>query len=479
MKDRAELLAAISTLPQFSSLPEARVSRWVESLLAKDLDKSPDFYVRRLFGVGQSELAPLIAHYHPDATNRNLKKGNFKSAVEISREKLLLASPFTTTFAKRGNLLEPFIRDLFMYMHADFSRDQQGINAGMQHATCRFSIGNPDDVFRTASSKRLLVDYKSTIVFDSDEERFSNICQLNGYAENMRSNGLPPDLACTAKLRSDSEYVFEDIIAAYNERENDPLEYEFWLQRIAQKKLKSVTFEINPVTITPEFGSLGIAVIEKFMTESIICGKPLGIALSQTVLLDDEKLEAERIEGKLFQFNAAKNAVKYLHDRALKEAEEFQTKIGKPFMWPGKFPVTIKATPEIDQDAAIAALEANGVDTSSIYVQSESKEVDKELLMMEFTKIGGVVDAKVYKQSVSKEKLETLLNSSGLSSEMFATDLSTSAVISRKAQDDDYKDSETSTWAQSIYKNAVFNIESDLENSGSPDIETPNISMEN
>jgi len=336
------------------------------------------------------------------------------------------------------------------------------MKAATFHASHPHARGNPDDVFVNSTGKRILPDYKSTID-DNAEERFSNIVQLNLYAENMRSNNSAADIACTVKLVAKNEDVFADIIEAYNLRDEDPERYDFWIKSIAQNKLKCAKLVVSQVNVIPEFGALIVNTIDRFMNESVLAGKVLSESAELTVLIDDEKKKAEQLEGELFHLLTAENAITNLRKYTETKIEALRNSVGNPFEWPERFPVSIKAANDIDVDAALEALKLSGYDVASLYTPSPSGIIDVDKLEKKYKELGGIIDSSVIQNNLSKEKLTDAVRKCGLSLDDFTLATKINTTLSRKKAMADHQNAESIQWSQALYSQVLAQTQADLE----------------
>lgn len=436
IKAHNDVFAAVRSLPQSKFIPEARIHHWINRVSLLEDGKPLSFHVNRLFGVGGSESGSILAHYHDSASTAKLEDG-FKSADTISREKLLLAAPFTTEYAERGTLIEPVISDIFCRKFDLFDKvDHQAMEAAKSHSTNQFMKANTDSVF--FKEKRILVDYKS-ISRGSYQGNipFTHISQINHYAENMRSNSFGPDVSLTANLVAE-ESIFRDIISAYDNREENPQDYLFWVNAIIKDQLSSVKLIIKPIQTNPEFGQMLSETISRFMHEYPLAGKTISAYQENTALIGDEILEASKIEARMFSLLTAEKSIANIKNTFHEDIEEFANKVGKPFEWPGRFPVSLKFEKKINKEAAIKAIELSGMKTDLIYTSSNS--IDETKLLERFINIGGELEDSLYLKKIDDERLEQAIKDAGLDINDFTEKLSTSVKLSRKNQNADQKD---------------------------------------
>lgn len=431
--------AVIAKLPQGAHIPDVRIHQWTNKVLNQEDGKPLDFHLNRLGGVGGSESGSIMAHYHDSAAPMKLEDG-FKSADDISREKLLLSAPFSTPYAIRGNRIEPFIRDIFVRkFKLEGHEDSEAMQASVHHANNPYMRSSPDDIF--FKKQRILVDYKSISRSSLTEKMpLSHITQLHHYNENMLSNDYGADIMLTANLVGD-EALFWDMIKAYENRQKNPEDYAFWVNAILQDKLGSARLIIKEQEHIPEYGKLVSSTITRFMNEYPIAGKTISASTEQTVLVGDEVDEATKIEAKMFTLMTAKKAMDKLRDETIQSVTEFAKKIESPFAWPSTFPVNFKSTPVFNIKAAVEALELSGVNTDTLYVPSET-EYDTEKLLSKIEMLGGAVDESLRKQHLEVSRVKDELTKAGLNPDDFVESHTIQPTLSRRMSDADQKEAQ-------------------------------------
>ena len=158
--------------------------------------KQVKWHIRRAMGFGGSEIGTMVLW-------RRGLYAPFTSARTLVAEKLFRAPPDEDTAdTRRGRVLEPVARDMFISKHLDLQRDQSAISrvTDHRHRTHRSMVGNPDDIFRDTDGSLVIVDYKcprpaerlitgdtsrkvdeSVMVSPEEAEWFRYACQLHQY----------------------------------------------------------------------------------------------------------------------------------------------------------------------------------------------------------------------------------------------------------------------------------------------------------
>lgn len=424
------LLSEIPKLPQKEHVPLERARTFLEKLIRSNPKADLKWIIDRMGGIGGSESAAILNHYFKSATNSNFDNNvEFKDARDISLEKLMLSIPFQIPQASRGNRIERMISEIFMTRYSLHGhRDHDAMEAAKRHATNPYMVGNVDDVF--LKGKRILADYKSSNSH-LEKTKYSHTVQLNQYQENMRSNGFEADLSVVVTLSAPEE-VLLDLAKIYEERNERPEDYKYFVNAIANERFSFAKLTVEPVQTTPEFGSLISEAIHRFMHEYPLAGKIIESEKAETVLVGETLVEAEQIASKMFQVMSAEQAIAQVKQALVLKANSLAEKVDGTFEWPTEnIPLNISENYSTNYSAGINALELCGFDKEKIYKLSD--EIDLNLLIQKFQSNGGVLDESVYKKIIDKEKYQNALVHVGLKKELFESNEGIKFNYSRKA----------------------------------------------
>lgn len=181
----------VKTLPQAMMIDPEDCIDWVRKVSLLTDNHAPIWHARRLRGIGSSEIGACV-------TSMRGGYSPFLSARDVVKSKLMKLAPDDGSgHTRRGNALEPMIRDMF---HAQFkTRSEDAMMEAMLGFSVKDSpwmVGNPDDLC-VIGGKLYIVDYKapSPDVFEdyqkNDGVNFDYVCQLHHLQHIGRSNGLP------------------------------------------------------------------------------------------------------------------------------------------------------------------------------------------------------------------------------------------------------------------------------------------------
>lgn len=228
------ILAGVSLLPQYPAIlalgekiPEEFSGRFARQLVLQNRQETEDgrvvtdwgqaaldatWHIRRLSGIGGSEIGPLVAHF------RNGESGSFQSARDIVSLKLCLRLPDRETIhMERGSRAEPWLQRM-LHETNGYETDQKALAAvkGFRSAARPWMIGTPDDMVRPIGTNRrpILVDYKapSAEVFAemvSEGVSLDYRAQLHHYAMISRDAGVTPSHAILAPFDAATFQVAE------------------------------------------------------------------------------------------------------------------------------------------------------------------------------------------------------------------------------------------------------------------------------
>jgi hypothetical protein len=143
-----------SKLSQGPHIDPQHAACWLQEVARIDGRERLAWHMGRLFGIGGSEIGPLVRflrhEFHP-----------FSSARDVVASKLMLRMPSEgTDDTHRGQLAEEVIRDLFLAQSGG-ERDETALRAlARKRGRRSWQIGHPDDVV-LIGGKRFIVDYKA------------------------------------------------------------------------------------------------------------------------------------------------------------------------------------------------------------------------------------------------------------------------------------------------------------------------------
>lgn len=189
MYDAQKLFDFVDRLPQARHITQDVRERWIERTVALG-DHDPMWHARRLRGIGSSEIGCCVQSARGNFTP-------FQSARDVALSKLMILAPDAGTGdTRRGNHLEPMIRDMF---HAKFgTRSETAMMDAMQNVIvpgAPWMVGNPDDLC-VIDGTLYIVDYKaprpSTLEDNqkADGVDFDYVCQLHHLQTIGRAAGL-------------------------------------------------------------------------------------------------------------------------------------------------------------------------------------------------------------------------------------------------------------------------------------------------
>lgn len=172
----------LKRLPQAPYVPEARMQRWLKTVLQRDPDRV-DWHIERLSGFGGSEIGTLVL-------GRRGEKGKFSTARDIMLQKLLIYPPLDPTHEMvMGIIGEPLVRHRFLrYCQGQRRQDIVKRYQGHLHSEYPWMRVTPDDVVSLAlfddKIEDVVIDYKLPSENTMDEYRdeeaidFEYSCQL-------------------------------------------------------------------------------------------------------------------------------------------------------------------------------------------------------------------------------------------------------------------------------------------------------------
>lgn len=180
-------LAAIRALPQAAHIDNERALAWLGKASTAHTTLGLDGLVRRLAGIGASEIGALIQE-------RRGEYVAFGCAREVVADKLLLRAPQPPNGNQyRGVELEPLIRNRFRAA-AGAQPDTAAIQAVLNYRDPEhpWLLCTPDDIVRI-NGLRVLVDYKAPAT-PMTGVSFSHAAQLAHSSLVAERAGFPVDL---------------------------------------------------------------------------------------------------------------------------------------------------------------------------------------------------------------------------------------------------------------------------------------------
>lgn len=150
------LRSLVDSLPQRPLVADATIDRWLDRTQAVDPGRV-DWHIRRCRGFGGSDIGTMVRGF------RGMPMDGFSTDREIVQSKLMLRSPDAQNgHTRRGTILEPLIRDLFLARYKAKPRTDV-VDAMQKHFSPEhpWLVGNPDEVAEMPDGSIWVVDYKS------------------------------------------------------------------------------------------------------------------------------------------------------------------------------------------------------------------------------------------------------------------------------------------------------------------------------
>lgn len=192
------LKALIDHLPQRDVIDQEDIDTWVDrtlrmSIKRTELEQGADqasmgdvhahalWHVRRASGIGGSEIGTIVKNHRGET-------GNFTSATNLAREKLLKMAPMRSTEEMaRGIRAEPWIQKIY-HQDTGARTDTPTLDLlrGFRWENRPFLIGTPDDIVFLSDGKRRITDYKAPSAdvcaeYDRNGVSFDYVCQVHHY----------------------------------------------------------------------------------------------------------------------------------------------------------------------------------------------------------------------------------------------------------------------------------------------------------
>ena len=193
MYTRADAKKDLLLLPQAKYINEKNIEKWLHAVLRIDPDRL-DWHVRRLSGIGGSEIGVLLGeyldNYHP-----------FSSAKKICGAKLLEFMPEEPNGdMMRGTEMEDTAQTMFRRQMAQayptYRPRDDLLDLMRKHRDSEFSwlIGTPDDIIEI-DGKVIIVDYKvpnmdQIYEYDLEGAPFYYVAQLHHYRTIAERAGI-------------------------------------------------------------------------------------------------------------------------------------------------------------------------------------------------------------------------------------------------------------------------------------------------
>lgn len=413
----------LERIPQARLVPAEVKARWLAGVLKHHSDRA-EFHVKRLCGLGGSEMGALVRHAN------DLGGGGFTTAERIVQQKLLMRLPeFETTHMRRGNVLEPLARAAFMHRFKA-QRDLDAISRmGQPHgrADVPWLVGNPDDIVMM-QGRRLLPDYKVPNTF-TDHIEFDYSAQLHHYALGAKLRGIQIDGLVLAKLdlsQATADELVEKLEGASLE------EIDRVGRLIADADLPGFRVVGQVIDQSRAMYVDILATGKVFWEDYVLQGRVPQPVIKPPLPLSDEQLLAV---GDLERRYAKLAAVKGRVEREQKEvgaqlAEACAGIETENFSMPHGL-VIPKVTVTSKADEIIAAAYELGAEESDL-IEQESKYNEKALLE-EIKRLGGDINNEaLFVRSVSAEKADAFLKSKGVSTDEYQTKSHSVRLSTRK-----------------------------------------------
>lgn len=156
----------VAALPQRDQISDSVVARWVERTGNIDPGRI-EWHARRCRGFGGSDIGTLVRGL------RGMPMDGFSTDREIVQSKLMLRSPDPQNgHTRRGTILEPLIRDLFLARYQAKARNDI-VDAMQSYVSTKhpWLVGNPDEIAEMPDGSIWVIDYKSPTPKTMDEYR--------------------------------------------------------------------------------------------------------------------------------------------------------------------------------------------------------------------------------------------------------------------------------------------------------------------
>lgn len=390
------IVAAISKLPQQQHLSPEQVTRFVEQL--RRLDKSPAFYIERLKGFGGTEVGALLRHAVPQFAEA--PGACFKNAYQIVMEKLMRAVPLLPTpQARRGSLLEPLIRDVFVGTMPGIERYNHAFEVTRTHATHSCLRGEIDDAF-TTSRYKFVVDYKSSQE-QFDALPFDYDCQIHTYAAIAASNGCKFDRGLVVGLHA-PEPVLEALARVAEQRHEKPEHYSNWVKVLTDHDAGGIQIQRYPVHIAEKKCQVIEKIVPEFWSRFVMKGELLPFAEPSREMPQELHDKLTRILEKSGEVIAAHVATDSIKSKLNDEMRSLLLGFDPTDSFKDLH-TTVYGKSEFDMDSAIAALDADGVCLER-YTEI-AKQYDREKLLRKIDELGGEINESELKSRVPVKKL--------------------------------------------------------------------------
>ncbi len=408
---RNEVLRVMYDLPQVDFLNDEKIERFLNKL--DYLKEDAGWHAQRMAGFGGSEVGALLRERHGAFTAA--PGDSFKTADQVIAEKLLHRLPMSSTIqAKRGTSIEALTQAAFIKKSRAKPFDE-AVEASKAHHTISSMRGNIDDAL-IIGRKTALVDYKSS-QRPYEQVPFDYLTQCNHYGAIAKSNGIEFDKGIIVGIHA-PEAMLQGLAAISDSRHEDRETFDFWADLIAKDKVPSVTLKIYHSPLNDKLMSLCEAVVESRWEDFVLKGKLL--IPDQSVELSEDNL---RLAEKLMQDATQMIAIQKITNQRLDEKNAHIDRLMQgvntkklPFM--KNHPINISSRASLDKEAALAALESEGVEVQDISVMGKNYDVD--LLINALRTFQPDLDMDAYKaQEVSVPSIRGALKSAGLDDKLF------------------------------------------------------------
>lgn len=370
----------IYDLPQIEHLSDSRIQRYVKRLTELGLDI--EWHCRRLSGFGGSEVGALLRHGY--GAFFDAPGDSFRSAGEIVAEKLLSQLPRPSTpQAQRGTDIEALTREVFRRKYNALPCEE-GFTTSRQHSRIKAMRGNIDDAV-LVGDKAILVDYKSS-QHTYAERPFDYVAQAHHYGAIARSNSFSFSKALIVGIHA-PEDVLQGLAKIARERNENPDQFEFWVDALVTRGVPGVELKLYPVNLDTRLMSVIEATVSQIWEQNVLAGKLL-VNEGSISLPEETQQEVDVLMGSSSRLLALKSAI--TQQMASNNQKLQRVLLGvdhKKLAFTKKHPINIGARTSMDAEAAIAALEAQGVDLDSIKSPSNKRDVKK--LEEAFVALGG------------------------------------------------------------------------------------------
>lgn len=408
---RSEAERILYSLPQASHLADSRISKYLNRI--EELGEDPVWHSKRMAGFGGSEAGSILREAF--GVFHDTPGESFNSAEDIIGQKLLRTLPKRSTIqARRGSDIERLTRAVFHKKYRVKSWEK-GFSVTEQHASIKCMLGNIDDCCEV-SDKKILIDYKSSQE-PYTELPFDYSVQLNHYGANARSNGVRFDKGMIVGIHA-PESVLRFLADVAKNADNNPADFDFWVNTIATKGLPGLQLKTYPVTLNDKFMDVIEGTLNQHWKEYVLAGRLMVKSRKQKVSAEIDR-QVDSLMSKSSEYLAIKSSLEEKINTQNEQLNRLLIGIDhKTISSANNHLINIGSRTTLDCDSAIDTLKLEDVDLETLYETTD--KVNSEYLLKAYEKLGGDVnDPSIYEKKASTKAIRAKLIEKGLEPEMF------------------------------------------------------------